>query len=79
VSSYLFLDSLPTRKYPVRRHQNRVFREKRGHRAGVVLVERLVLPHSERTDLAKCCGIPEEIALLGYSCIDRVFLFSEGR
>src|SRR5271165_6761382 len=74
-----FLDGLPTIKHPIRCHQNRVLREKRGHCGGVVLVECLVRLHTERTELSKCFGIPEEIALLNYSWIDRVFRLGKGR
>src|SRR3974390_3157840 len=70
------LDSLPTEKYPVRSHQNPVFRQEPSHGAGVVLVECLIYLRSEYTELIKRLDIPKEITLLGYCWINRGFLLS---
>jgi hypothetical protein len=72
------LDGLPTGKHPVRGHQNRVLCEKRGHCGCVFVRECLALLRSEDTELIEWLGIPNEITLLSYSWIDRVFLLGKG-
>jgi len=56
-----FFDGLPTVKCSVVRHIYRVFRVERGEGNRVLLVQCLVILHSQRTNL------------LGYLWIDRVF------
>jgi len=69
---------LATAKHFVWRHKKPVLRKKRGHRGSVVLVVCLVQLPMKVAELAYCLGNPEEITLLGYWWIDRVFLLGEG-
>jgi hypothetical protein len=73
-----FLYLLPTGKHPFRCHQNRVFREKRDHCRGVILVVRLLQLLVKRIELSKCVRNPKEITLLGYSWFGSTFLLGKG-
>src|SRR5258708_35919078 len=74
-----FLDLLPTAKHPVRCHQKRVLREERGQGGGGVVAVCLVTLLTKLTELTKSLRIREEITLLGYSWIDRIFLLGKDR
>jgi hypothetical protein len=74
-----FLNGLPTVKHSVLRDQNPVLREKRGHGAGVVLIVCLIQLQTKLTELAKCLGNPQQIALVDCLSIDSVFLLCADR